>query len=399
MTRAAGSLVVVLLVVLLAGLGAAQGVADLVERARPAVAIVVARTGSGLSQGSGFVYDARGFLLTAAHVVEGAGEVAVRLPNRRPMLAVVAQTSRSIDVAALRVGEEGLPFIPLSAGRPRVGEEIVVLGYPLADVIGVGDLTVTRGIVSRVLVDQGLLQFDASVNPGHSGGPVLNNRGEVVGIVAGGLRGAAGINLAVLSEAARDVARLALQAPFAPTTPPVVPVQPTPGPSPVPTPAATPAPGEWRLIGSKGPTPRNTEIRTPVNLAIREARYRVEGGVLYVQIELYERPTGDAEIHLGWRLPGSKRPAWVLRYFLARGRVVFGRFVAVDEVRRLWNVDPVSVSGVRVSVTGSFIDVAVPLAALQPDSPEWEIWAATSYRAPDDIYRDVDWLPWTRIRL
>jgi len=399
MTRAAGSLAAVLLAVLLTGSGAAQGVADLVERARPAVAIVVARTGSGLSQGSGFVYDARGFLLTAAHVVEGAGEVAVRLPNRRPMLAVVAQTSRSIDVAALRVGEEGLPFIPLAAGRPRVGEEIVVLGYPLADVIGVGDLTVTRGIVSRVLVDQGLLQFDASVNPGNSGGPVLNNRGEAVGIVASWLRGAAGINFAVLSETARDVARLALQVPFAPTTPPVVQPQPSPRLSPAPSPAVTPVPGEWRLIGTKGPTPRNTELRTPVNLAIREARYRVEAGVLYVQIELYERPTGDARINVLWRLPGSQTPRWVLLYHLASGRVAFGRYVIVDEARRLWSLDPVSVSGVRAGMTGSFIDVSVPLAALQLDSPEQEIQVGISYLAPDNIYRWVDWLPWTRIRL
>jgi putative serine protease PepD len=399
MMRLKRSLAAVLFAVILAGSGAAQGVADLVERARPAVAIVVARTGGSLSQGSGFVYDARGFLLTAAHAVEGAGEVTVRLPNRRPMLAVVAQTSRSIDVAALRVGEEGLPFIPLAAGRPRVGEEIVVLGYPRADVIGFDDLTVTRGIVSRVLVDQGLLQFDASVNPGNSGGPVLNNRGEAVGIVVGGIRGATGINFAVLSEAARDVARLALQVPFAPTTPPVVQVQPSPGPSPAPSPAVPPVPGEWRLIGTKGPTPRNTEIRTPVNLAIREARYRMDGGVLYVQTELYERPTGDARISVLRRLPGSQTPRWVLLYYPASGRVVFGRYVVVDEVRRLWRVDPVSVSGVRVSMTGSFIDVSVPLAALQPDSPEWEIEVATAYLAPDNIYRWVDWLPWTRIRL
>jgi hypothetical protein len=399
MMRLAGSLAAVLFAVILAGSGAAQGVADLVERARPAVAIVVARTVSGLSQGSGFVYDARGFLLTAAHVVEGAGEVTVRLPNRRPMLAVVAQTSRSIDVAALRVGEEGLPFIPLAAGLPRVGEEIVVLGYPRADVIGFDDLTVTRGIVSRLLVDQGLLQFDASVNPGNSGGPVLNGRGEAVGIVVGGIRGAAGINFAVLSEAARDVARLALQVPFAPTTPPVVQVQPSPGPSPAPSPAVTPASGEWRLIGTKGPTPRNTEIRTPVNLAIREARYRLESGVLYVQIELYERPTGDARISVLWRLPGSQTPKWVLLYYPASRRIVFGHYVIVDEVRRLWNVDPVSISGVKVSMTGSFIDVSVPLAALQPNSPEWEIHVATAYLAPDNIYRPVDWLPWTRIHL
>jgi len=166
----------------------------------------------------------------------------------------------------------------------------------------------------------------------------------------------------------------------------------------VPTPAATPAPGEWRLIGSKGPTPRNTEIRTPVNLAIREARYRVEGGVLYVQIELYERPTGDAQIRVFWRLPGSQSPAWVLLYHLASRRFVFGRY-AFDEGRRVFRVDPVAVSGIGVSITGSLIDVSVPVAALQPDSPDWEIQVATAYLTPDNLYRGVDWLPWTRIRL
>lgn len=398
MKRLAGFSAAVLLVVLLAGLGAGQGVAELVERARPAVAIVVARTGSGLSQGSGFVYDARGFLLTAAHVVEGASEVTVRLPSRRPMVAVVAHTSQALDVAALRVGEEGLPFIPLAAGRPRVGEEVVVLGYPRADVIGFDDLTVTRGIVSRVMLDQGLLQFDASVNPGNSGGPVLNSRGEAVGIVVSRVRGAAGLNFAVLSEAARDVARLALQAPYAPTTPPVAQVQPIPGPTPVPAPTVTPGPGEWRLIGSKGSTPRNTEIRTPVNLAIREARYRVEGGVLYVQVELYERPTGDAEIRVFWRLPGSQRPAWALLYYVASRRFVFGRY-AYDEARRVVRVDPVPVSGIQVSVTGSFVDVSVPVMALQPHNSEWEVYVGTAYRISDNLYRGVDWLPWARIHL
>jgi len=151
-------------------------------------------------------------------------------------------------------------------------------------------------------------------------------------------------------------------------------------------------------MGSKGPTPRNTEIRTPVNLAIREARYRTEGGVLYVQIELYERPQGDAQIRVSWGLPGSQSPAWALRYYLASRRFVFGRY-AFDEGRRLSRVDPVSVSGIGVSIAGSFIDVSVPVAALQPSSPEWEIQVVTAYLTPDNLYRAVDWLPWTRIRL
>ncbi len=395
--RMASALVVV---ALLANAGAAQGVADLVERARPAVAIVVARAAGGLNQGTGFVYDPRGFLLTAAHVVEGASEVTARLPNRRPMVAVVAQVNQTLDVAALRVGEESLPFIRLATGRPRVGEEVVVLGYPLAQVIGFEDLTVTRGIVSRLLVEQGLLQFDASVNPGNSGGPVLNSRGEAVGVVVGRVRGATGINFAVLSEAAQDVARLALQVPFAPASPPAVQTpRPAPAPTVEPAPRPSPGPGEWRLIGSKGPTPRNREIRTPVNLAIREARYRVEAGVLFVQVELYERPTGDARIQLFWRLPGAGTPAWALLHYMSSRRTVFGRYVLADEVRRFFRVDPREVPGIRVNITGSFVDIAVPLEALQPRTAEWEVAVVTAYLGRDDVYWAVDWLPWTRITL
>ena len=385
-------LVLVVVLGLLPATGATQGVADLVERVRPAVAIVEARP---VGRGSGFVYDGRGFLLTAAHVVEGAREVIVRLPNRRPMVAVVVQVSQSLDVAALRVGEEGLPSIPLALGRPRVGEEILVLGYPL----GFEDLTVTRGVVSRLLVDQGLLQFDASINPGNSGGPVVNSRGEAVGIVSWGIRGAAGINFAVTSEAARDVARLALQVPFAPTQPPVVqtpaPVPPTPAPAPI----TTPGPSEWRLIGSKGPTPRNTEIRTPANLAIREARYRVEAGVLYVQIELHERPTGDASMRVFWRLPGSGSPTWGLVYHLPTRRWQFGRYMIVDQARRTFSIDSVQVPGIGVTVTGAVVEVTVPVDALEPRTREWEVQVATAYLGRDNLYWGVDWLGWTRITL
>jgi hypothetical protein len=347
-----------------AGSGAAQGIPDLVARARPAVAIVVTRGTGGLSQGSGFVYDSRGFLLTAAHVVEGASEIVVRLPEYRPLIATVAQTNRQLDVAALRVSQEGLPTIPLaSTSRPRVGEEIVVLGYPRAETIGFEDLTVTRGVVSRVLVSEGLIQFDASINPGNSGGPVLNLRGEAVGIVRGGLRGTVGINFAVLGEVASDVARLALQAPYAPPgpRPTTSPVSQPPERAAPPSPAVTPGPGDWTVIGSKGPTPQRTDIRTPSNLAIREARYRVEGARLLLQIELYEKPTGDSRLSLFWRLAGATQPAYALNYHLSYRTVEFGRVALSDPTRRLWRVEPIPQPGIRVNVTGSFIDVELPL--------------------------------------
>lgn len=243
------------MVVLAPATGATQGVVDVMERARPTVVILLACKDGRLGQGSGFVYDARGFLLASAHVID-ATEVGVRLPNRRPMVAVVAQASQSLDVAVLRVGEEGLPQIPLGAARPRVGRKVLVLGCPVAEVIGFDDLTVTRGIVSRLLVGEGLLQSDGSVTPGNSGGPVVKSRGEAVGILMGGMRGTTGINFAVMIEAARDVARLAVQVPFAPTqslvmrTPAPAATSPPPGPAP----GAEFEPRELRLIGRKGDT-------------------------------------------------------------------------------------------------------------------------------------------------
>ncbi len=399
MRAATGLVILVVIAALTTTTGSAQSLPDIIARAKPAVAIVLAQTRGGVSQGSAFVYDSRGFLLTAAHVVEDAREVIVRLPGRRPLLAIVAQQSRNLDVAALRVAEEGLPSIPLASIRPRVGEEIIVLGYPLAREVDFEDLTATRGIVSRILLDQGLLQFDASVNPGNSGGPVLNSRGEAVGIVVGRIRGATGINFAVMTEVAQDVARLALQVPFAPTTPSDM-QTPAPAPSPpisIPMPAVTPAPNEWVLIGSKGPTPRNTQIRTPVNLAIREARYKRADSMLHVQVELYERPTGDAELALYWRLAGAEQPSWGLRYFFATRRWVFGRYVIVDQVRKLANLEPVQLPGIRVVVTGRVVDIALPMEGLRPLNAEWEILVRTAYRAPDEVYHPVDWLAWTRI--
>lgn len=158
-------------------------------------------------------------------------------------------------------------------------------------------------------------------------------------------------------------------------------------------------PRELRLIGRKGPTPQNGEIRTPVNLAIREAYYVVRSGALFVFIALYETPMGDAEISVSWRLPGSSVPRWRLRYFPSTGRYVFGRVVLVDEARRIENVEPVHVEGLTVIAREALIGMALPVSALRPATAEWEIQVGTLYRGPGDRYYWVDWLPWARITL
>ncbi len=161
---------------------AAQSVADTVERVKQSVAVVYAAGPSKSSTGTGFVVHPDGLLVTALHVVEAAHELMVAIPGRTTLRADVVSADPENDVAVLRVGASGLPALQLALQVPRVGEEILVMGYPLASILGQHDITVTRGIVSAVRPEIGMIQVDAAMNPGVSGGPVVNVRGEVVGM-------------------------------------------------------------------------------------------------------------------------------------------------------------------------------------------------------------------------
>jgi len=138
------------------------------------------------AEGSGFIVSADGYLVTNAHVVEGASEVVVRLADNREFRAKVVGADKPTDVALLRIDATGLPAVTI--GDPeklRVGEWVVAIGKPL----GLAN-SMTAGIVSakgRDLPDEDLVPFiqtDAAVNPGSSGGPLINLRGEVVGITS-----------------------------------------------------------------------------------------------------------------------------------------------------------------------------------------------------------------------
>lgn len=366
----------------------AQSVPELVARARPAVGLVLAAVPAGTSQGTGFVHDAGGLVATALHVVEGAREVVVRLPGQRPMLALVQQTSASFDLAVLRLPQAGLPFIPLATQLPRPGEEIVVLGYPLARDIGFDDLTVTRGTVSRVLVGEGLLQFDAAVNPGNSGGPVFNLRGEVVGVVSFRVRQAQGISFATLVGPLADLTRLAQQMPYALPSPvapaPASPSPPEPGPRPGPA-------ADWILIGEKGPQVRRPQIRSEPNWALRAARVRQDGDVIVVQVELHARLTGDSYLDVYWRLPGARIPRWAYRV-RPDGRVYRATIsIRQEGGRQLWYYEPVE-SRARTLVTGSVVDLNIPREELR-ESSNWEIGVSTCW-VRDRICEWVDWFDW-----
>ncbi|MBI5721894.1 MAG: DegQ family serine endoprotease [Burkholderiales bacterium] len=133
--------------------------------------------------GSGFVLSSDGYIMTNAHVVDGADEVIVTFTDKRELKAkVVGTPDRRTDVAVIKVEATGLPAVRIGdVNRLRVGEWVMAIGSPFGL-----DNTVTAGIVSAKQRDTGeylpYIQTDVAINPGNSGGPLLNLRGEVVGI-------------------------------------------------------------------------------------------------------------------------------------------------------------------------------------------------------------------------
>jgi serine protease Do len=135
-------------------------------------------------QGSGFIVASDGLILTNAHVVRGAKEVTVKLADRREFAAKVLGSDAKTDIAVLRIDAKDLPTVPLGDSRAlRPGEWVLAIGSPFGF-----EHSVTVGVVSatgRSLPDDSVVPFiqtDVAVNPGNSGGPLFNARGEVVGI-------------------------------------------------------------------------------------------------------------------------------------------------------------------------------------------------------------------------
>jgi serine protease Do len=132
--------------------------------------------------GSGFMLTSDGFVMTNAHVIEGADEVYVTLTDKREFKAKVIGADKRTDVAVVKIEATGLPAVRIGeTSRLKVGEWVMAIGSPFGL-----ENTVTSGIVSAKARDTGeeirFIQTDVAVNPGNSGGPLINMRGEVVGI-------------------------------------------------------------------------------------------------------------------------------------------------------------------------------------------------------------------------
>jgi putative serine protease PepD len=141
--------------------------------------VVEIRHDNGL--GSGFVYDANGYIMTAAHVVEGVDQVDVRLFDGTELQGEVLGTDEVNDVAVIKVDRTGLKAAPLGVGQDlQVGQLAIAIGSPF----GLNE-TVTAGIISstdRLLEGREVIQTDAPINPGNSGGVLADRNGRVIGI-------------------------------------------------------------------------------------------------------------------------------------------------------------------------------------------------------------------------
>ena len=163
-------------------------------------------------QGSGFIIDKAGHVLTNYHVIADARQVEVTLHNRKKYRATVVGTDRSHDLAVIQIKASDLsPMVLGDSKNLQVGQKVYAIGNPF----GLSG-TLTLGIVSSIrsvqepdgmMIDEAI-QTDAAINPGNSGGPLLNNHGEVIGIntmIASNVGQSAGIGFAIPINTAKAV--------------------------------------------------------------------------------------------------------------------------------------------------------------------------------------------------
>ena len=200
-----------------------RAVTSVVERVGPAVVHIAVRhkrasrrpqlpPQEAQGSGSGFVFTPDGFVLTNSHVVSEASEIVVAFPDTQTHKATLIGDDPDSDLAVLRVDVGGqLPFAALGACRPLVvGQVAIAIGNPLGF-----QHTVTAGVVSALgrsmrsrtgrLIDN-VIQTDAALNPGNSGGPLVSSRAEVIGVNTATILGAQGICFAIGADTAQFVA-------------------------------------------------------------------------------------------------------------------------------------------------------------------------------------------------
>ena len=169
---------------------------QIAKRVSPTVVVIQGETDSGTILGSGFIISNDGKIVTNLHVIRGLTTATVQLANGEVFNSVsVLATDELRDIAIIKVAGFGLPLLDLgNSNSVTVGERVIVVGSPRGL-----EGTVTAGILSSVREGEGLkvLQTDAAVNPGNSGGPLVNDKGLAVGVISFKLRSAEGLNFAI----------------------------------------------------------------------------------------------------------------------------------------------------------------------------------------------------------
>lgn len=187
---------------------------QIAERSYPATVLVTAQTTSGVSFGTGFFIRSDGYIATNFHVISGAAQIEITLYSGQNFQASVVGYHAASDLAVLKIGGFGYPVIPTgNSDLLRAGERAVAIGHPEG---AEAAWTVTQGIISATnriitvsngqqIVEMTMIQTDAPVNPGNSGGPLCNGNGEVVGIVTRKLTDTESIGFAIPINGAMEI--------------------------------------------------------------------------------------------------------------------------------------------------------------------------------------------------
>lgn len=157
-----------------------QAVISLYEKINPAIVCVDSQISDGMSCGTGCIIDKNGIILTSAHVVDVGKTVVVTMSNGQNYTAkVVKKLGENKDIALLKINvPTELKTVKLGdSEKIKVGQKVLAIGNPFGF-----NGTLTQGIISRIDYAKNRIQTDAAINPGSSGGPLLNKNGEIIGI-------------------------------------------------------------------------------------------------------------------------------------------------------------------------------------------------------------------------